>query len=124
MPEKRGCDSEFRPDESRQHDRGIAFPQIGHGRNARKIPRDTAREYGFMLSALVVQKSNGMPSAGSFFDLDRKFAQEFRGKKGENRHPASHNENRREACLEEHKQIMCDREERLNANCRAIEAGS
>ena len=57
--------------------------------------RATAREYGFMLSALAVLTSSEMPSAG-FFDLAKEFAQEFRGRKAKIRRLASHDEISRE----------------------------
>jgi len=60
---------------------------------------ESARDHGFMLSALGVLKGSGAPSEG-FFGLAGSLAEEYRGKKGR-KHLASYGEDSRKAWLDE-----------------------
>ncbi len=75
-----------------------------------EISRETAREHGFMLSALAVLKNTGIPS-DSFFEQVEDLGME---------HPASHmatfDKDDWEIWLKEHMPIIYDRAECLKAN--------
>ena len=90
------------------YDRSVMGKMLG------EISRETAREHGFMLSALAVLKSNGLPSDG-FFLLAEELAEEFRGKKGKKRHLASYNGRGQKTWSEKHMQIIYDRADRLDS---------